>query len=115
MTDTASPALEAARMELFRLGVMTPGDLLEETSPAAALLFAFDTARAVIAVLGGAVGAAGEADTEATEILSRALNGASAALAGYTHSLVELRVLPTEAEEAITAGMPQLFDPDGPQ
>ena len=101
MTDEL-PYYRAALDELGGAGVLTPEDLLDDLSLHAHLVFLHQTAEQVVKSLAmAAAKVAEEVGPDALE-LAGVVNGATTALAGAVHALVEAGVLPTEAEEAVT-------------
>jgi hypothetical protein len=95
------PAFEYAKSVLAQSGVMTPEQLLDEVEPGPALVFLRECIVMVTAILAGSVVDAEAPPPEAEEAFSGAAVGLAQALLGITHALVELRVLPTEALEAL--------------
>lgn len=83
-----------------------PDDYVEEASPPAGLLYGRQLAMALLKVAVGAVASiAGDVEDDPTTA-HEVLNGVATAVAGFTHALVALEVLPPEAEEALAAGVP---------
>lgn len=95
------PAFEAAKTTLAAHGVMTPEQLLDEIDTAPALVFLRDCVVMVTAILAGSVTDAEAPPKEAEDAFSGASEGLSMALMGVTHAMVELRILPEEAEDAL--------------
>jgi len=97
-------ALEDAQAELAEASVPAPDWIEEDLTPTAALLYCFETTKVGLRVAtAAAVSLQADPDDEIPAI-SALLNGCAAALAGYTHALVALEVLPKEAEEAMLSG-----------
>ena len=90
--------LDTVQAELSRAMVPWPDDYVETLTPHAALLVARQMAMAVLKVVTGAAVSLGEDESEPAGALDGVVNGVMAAVAGYTHALVELGVLPPEAE-----------------
>jgi hypothetical protein len=94
--------LEAAKVELSKLGVPMPQDWMESLTPVAALLVLQATAEATLGVLAGAFAdPANELDAD-NPVAGEVLNGVTSGLAGAVHALVALEVLPQAAEDAMT-------------
>ena len=98
--------LEAVQGELSRLMWPWPDDYVEEASPPAALFYGRQLAMALLKVATGAVISLGEEAEADPGVAHEVLNGAAMAVAGLTHALVALEVLPVEAEQALEAGAP---------
>jgi hypothetical protein len=97
-------ALESAQAELSESMVPYPDDFLTDYSPQAALLFLRQCSMVALQMMtAGAVSLGADAD-ETQPVVSEVLNGVSACVAGSTHALVALGVLPVEAEEALVNG-----------
>lgn len=90
--------LETVQDELSRAMVPWPDDYVEELTPHAALLLLRQLAMATLKVVTGAIVSLGEDSSEDAGALDGVVNGVLAAVAGATHALVELGVLPPEAE-----------------
>jgi hypothetical protein len=102
MTDTTT--LDRAQAELAGGMFPHPDDFMEDLTPPAALLFARQVSMAALKVLtGAAVSLEEDPDSEAGPI-AEVLNGLAMSIAGLTHSMVALELLPPEAEEAMSAG-----------
>ena len=97
--------LDQAQSELADATMPIPSDFLEELSPQAATLWCWEAAKSLLTVLTAAATSLGAGDDEEQPTVTEVLNGAAASLAGLTHVLVALQVLPPEAEEAMTAGL----------
>ena len=97
------PAVEYAKTQLFQHGVYHPEELLDEMETGPALVFLRDAIVMVIAILAGSVTDADAPPKEAEEAYAGATQGLAKALVGITHAMVELRILPTEALEALEA------------
>lgn len=96
--------LERVQAELAEGMAPLPELWAYDYSPQAALLYAWELAKTVMSMqTAGAQALAGDTD-ELQPVVTEVLNGVAAALAGYTHALVALEVLPPEAEEAIASG-----------
>ena len=110
--NMAKPTTDAIALlagELARKGIIAPADLLEGVSPGAALLYLHDLAEAVTGICAWDAAKIDEEDPEAAAIFSGVANGLGHVMVGVTHAMVELRLLPTEAEEA----MLEVGKPDG--
>jgi hypothetical protein len=97
-------ALESVQAELSDAMVPWPDDYVDGLSPQAALLLLRQMAMATMKVVTGATVALEMVDTEDIGAAGEVLNGVAAAIAGPTHALVALEVLPPEAEEALANG-----------
>ena len=96
--------LDQAQAELARLMWPWPDDYVEEASPPAALLYGRQLAMALLKVATGAVVSLGDDVTDDPAVAHEVLNGVSMAVAGMTHALVALEVLPVEADQALVEG-----------
>jgi hypothetical protein len=103
-TTTPTTALEAAQGELRDAMVPLPSDYLEDLSPQAATLLCWEAAKSLLTILTAAATSLGGDPSEPQPVVSEVLNGAAASLAGLTHVLVALGVLPQEAEDAMVVG-----------
>ncbi len=101
--DTTTPALELALAELADSMTPHPSEFMADYSPGAALLFLRQVAEQMLGILAGAAASVMAEPDEEQPVLSEALNGVAACLAGSTHALVALGVLPVEAEDALVA------------
>lgn len=94
--------LEAAKVELMKLGVPMPQDWMQHLSPVSALLVLQNVCEAAVTVMSGAFAdPSNELDPD-SPVAAEVLNGVTAGLAGSVHALVALEVLPKEAEEALS-------------
>lgn len=93
--------LDTAQAELAAGMVPWPDDYVEALSPHAALLLLRQMAMASLKVVAGATLSLGEDGDEMAGVVDEMVNGVAACIAGSTHALVALGVLPPEAEEAI--------------
>ena len=103
MTEPLSP-LDLALAELADSFVPHPDDFLESYTPQAAFLFGRQVAMKCLEIATGAAISLGVESDEEVPTVTEVLNGVSMAVAGLTHALVALGVLPPEAEEALTVG-----------
>lgn len=97
----ADSILATVQGELADALIPWPDDYVEELSPQAALLLLRQQAMATAKVLAGATLALDEDPDEEAGALAEVLNGVAACVAGATHALVALGVLPEEAETAL--------------
>jgi hypothetical protein len=97
-------ALEQAQAELADSFTPHPDEFMDAYSPQAALLFLRQVSMACLKVVTGAAASINGGEDEEQPTLNEVLNGVSAAVAGSTHALVALEVLPIEAEEALVKG-----------
>jgi hypothetical protein len=95
-------ALEAAQAELSESMVPYPDDFLTEYSPQAALLFVRQCSMVALQMVTGAAASLETSPDEDQPVVAEVMNGVAACIAGSTHALVALGVLPVEAEEALT-------------
>ena len=94
--------LESTKAELARSGAPVPQDFVEDWSPHAGLFYGWQTARALLTVVEGAsIQETDDPDIDPA-IYEEVINGVAQAVAGFTHALVALDVLPAEAEQAIS-------------
>ena len=98
-------SVDLAMAELAESMIPHPDQFLEDYSPPAALLFGRQVAMVCLKIAAGAAASLDVDRDEEQPVLSKVLNGVAAAVAGFTHALVALEVLPVEAEEALAAGM----------
>lgn len=103
MTDATT--LDAAQAELVSGLFPHPDEFMESLSPPAALLFARQVSMATLKVLAGAAISLDEDPDGDGGAVTEVLNGLAAAVAGYTHAMVALELLPPEAEEALESGL----------
>lgn len=96
--------LAQAQSELADGAMPIPADFIEELSPQAATLWCWEAAKSLLTVLTAAATSLVAGDDEHQPTVTEVLNGAAASLAGLTHILVALQVLPPEAEEAMAVG-----------
>lgn len=104
---TTNSMLEQAQAELADAMVPMPSDYLEDLSPQAAILLCWEAAKSLLTILTAAAQSLATDDDETQPTVSEVLNGAAASLAGLTHVLVALQVLPAEAEEAMASATAQ--------
>lgn len=102
MTDQS--VLDAAQAELASDMVPWPDDYVETLTPPAALLLGRQMALVVAKVCTAAMVSLDADSDEPAGIEAEVLNGLAAAVAGFTHAMVALEILPIEAEEALTSG-----------
>ena len=104
---TAEPtALELAQAELSEAMTPWPDEFMYDYSPQAGLLFARQVSMCLLKMVTDAAASLGADGEDSAATLHEVLNGVAAMVAGSTHALVTLEVLPPEAEEAITSGEP---------
>lgn len=94
-------ALELAQAELGESMAPWPDDFMTDYSPQAASLFLRQCAMVALQMATAATASLAEAPDEAEPVASEVLNGIAMAVAGSTHALVALGVLPSEAEAAM--------------
>ena len=104
MTETSQTILDAAQAELAAGTVPWPDDYVQDLTPPAALLLGRQMAMAVAVVCTAAMVSLDEGSDEPAGIEAEVLNGLAAAVAGFTHAMVALEILPPEAEAALEAG-----------
>ena len=100
MTDTA---LETVQAELSAAMVPWPDDYVEDLSPQAALFLLRQLAMATAKVVLGAALSLEDDPEDDAGVIDEVNNGVAACVAGATHALVALEVLPPEAESALEA------------
>ena len=98
MTDV----LRATQEELQDAMAPVPEDYMQDFSPPAALVYARLVAMQALTICMAATASLKLDETEEQPTLTEVLNGCMAAVAGFTHALVSLEVLPKEAGEAKT-------------
>jgi len=96
-------ALEQAQEELAASMVPWPDDFMGDYTPQAGLLFGRQVAMCLLGMVTDAAASLGSDPAEEEPVVMEALNGVAAAVAGFTHALVALGVLPAEAEEALVS------------
>jgi hypothetical protein len=100
----APTPLEAAQAELAKTMTPWPDEFMFTLTPQAGLLFGRQVAMCLLKmVTDGAAMIATEAGEDQPTV-SEVLNGVAMAVAGLTHALVAIGVLPVEAEEALAGG-----------
>jgi len=104
MTEISETILDAAQAELASDMVPWPDDYVETLTPPAALLLGRQMAMVVAKVCTAAMVSLEENEDEPAGVEAEVLNGLAAAVAGFTHAMVALEILPPEAEEALEAG-----------
>ena len=97
MTDV----LKATQEELQDAMAPVPEDYMQTFSPPAALVYARLVAMQALTICMAATAELQLDGTEEQPTLTEVLNGCMAAVAGFTHALVSLEVLPPESDEAI--------------
>ena len=100
MTD----ALENVQAELSAAMVPFPDEYVESLTPGAVLFLLRQMSMAALGVVAGASASIAEEAGDDTPALNEVLNGVSMAVAGSTHALVALELLPAEAEAALEGG-----------
>jgi hypothetical protein len=94
--------VEAVLAELAESFVPHPDEFLDDFTPQAAMMFGRQVSMKLLQIATGAAASLSD-DSEGIEpVVSEFLNGAALAVAGHTHALVAVGVLPKEAEEALT-------------
>lgn len=93
--------LEMAQAELSDAMVPWPDDYLDDLTPPAAFLVLRQAALVCLKVATGAAASLVDEGSETQPVADEVLNGIAAAVAGSTHALVALGVLPQEAEVAL--------------
>jgi AhpD family alkylhydroperoxidase len=101
MPTVPDDLLGAAQAELADGLVPWPDDFMDSLSPPAALLFARQVTMKTLQMATGAAASLAEGPDEPQSVVSAVLNGCAMAVAGTTHALVALGLLPKEAEEAL--------------
>jgi hypothetical protein len=94
-------ALELAQKELSDSMVPWPDDFMTDYTPQAGLLFGRQVAMCLLKMVTDAAASIATGPDEEEPNVSEVLNGVSMAIAGLTHALVALEVLPAEAEEGM--------------
>lgn len=97
-------ALELAQAELAEAMVPWPDEFMKDYTPQAGLLFARQVAMCCLTMVTDAAASLASDSAGEETTVHEILNGVSAAVAGLTHALVTLEVLPKEAEEAMVHG-----------
>lgn len=100
MSDT-QPTLDQVQGELAKLAVPAPSEWMEDLTPPAALLYMKAVAESAMTIVAGAVKDAPPEGEDADDLAAALVSGCAMALAGATHALVALGVLPEAAEEAL--------------
>ena len=97
-------ALDAANTELAKSMMPHPEEFLPSYSPPAAMLFLRQCCLKLGEMLVAASERTAEEDGDDQPVVVEALNAIAMCIAGSTHGLVALGVLPPEAEEALGDG-----------
>ena len=103
MSGTGPTPLELAQTELAESMVPWPDDFMMEYTPQAGLLFGRQVSMCLMQMVADAAASLVEEGEETEPVANEVMNGVAAAIAGLTHALVALGVLPEEAEEALTS------------
>jgi hypothetical protein len=103
MTGTQTP-LQAVQAELAAAMYPWPDDVMDDLTPQAGLVVLRQTAMQCLRMVTDAAGSLAADGNEEQPTISEVLNGVAAAVAGATHALVALGVLPAEAEQALEVG-----------
>ena len=109
MTDITGP-LDQAQAELAVSGIPHPETFLKSYSPPAAFLFIRQCSLVLGEMVVDAAITTGKEDGDDQPVVTEVLNSVAQCIAGATHALVALGVLPTEAEEALGEGQPAKRD-----
>ena len=99
--SSTQTALELAQTELSDSMVPWPDDFMTDYTPQAGLLFGRQVAMCLLKMVTDAAASVATGPDEEEPTVSEVLNGVSMAIAGLTHALVALEVLPAEAEEGM--------------
>jgi hypothetical protein len=102
MAETS--ALDAVQGELSTAHFPFPADFLSDVSPQAAIEFGRQVAGILLQMVTDAAALIAKEDGDDQPTVNEALNGVAMMVAGATHALVALGVLPVEAEEALAGG-----------
>ncbi len=105
MTDTSTP-LDQAQAELGSSMMPHPEVFLKAYSPQAAFLFVRQCSLVLGEMVVDAAITTAKDDGDDQPIVTECLNAVAQCIAGATHALVALGVLPVEAEEALGDGQP---------
>lgn len=97
----AQTPLESVQAELSAAMIPWPDDYLADLSPGAILLLMRQMSMAALKAITAAALSLGEPADEANDTVAACVNGVAAAIAGATHALVALELLPPEAEAAL--------------
>lgn len=97
-------ALDDARTELGTKAVPMPDFLEEDVTPVTALYWLWEASKVGLGIATAFAQNLQLDGDEEQPVITELLNGASFALAGMTHALVALEVLPKEVEEALGNG-----------
>jgi len=101
MTD-APTSLDQAQAELATTGIPHPEVFLKSYSPPAAFLFVRQCALVLGEMCVDAAITTGKEEGDDQPVVTEVLNSVAQLIAGSTHALVALGVLPVEAEEALS-------------
>jgi hypothetical protein len=104
--SSTQTALELAQTELSDSMVPWPDDFMTDYTPQAGLLFGRQVAMCLLKMVTDAAASVATGPDEEEPTVSEVLNGVSMAIAGLTHALVALEVLPAEAEEGMLSVEP---------
>lgn len=101
MSDTTADPLANARALLKTNLILPPSDLFEDLPPDCLLLWLHDGIEYAAVRCAQDATKVPEGDADAMEIFTGLANGVAMAMVGITKAMVELRLLPTEALEAM--------------
>jgi hypothetical protein len=94
---------DAALALMVNRGVPTPSDWLPDFPLPSALFILSEVARGVMESAVVFFGEMNDAGDEVDDTAAEVMNAVAQCMAGATHALVSLELLPPEAEEAMTA------------
>lgn len=95
-------ALDDAQSELGTKMIPLPEWLEEDVTPVTALYWVYEAVKLALPIATGFAQNLQIDEAEEQPVLTELLNGVSFAVAGMTHAMVALEVLPQEAEDALT-------------
>jgi hypothetical protein len=98
----APTPLETAQAELAESKTPFPDLFMFDYTPQAGLLFGRQVAMCLLKMVTDAAAGVAQSDGEDQPTVSEVLNGVAMAVAGLTHALVAIGVLPAEAEEGMS-------------
>lgn len=96
---------DAALAQLVNFGVPTPTDFVPHMELPSALFFMRDLATAIQERAVVFFGEMAQVGDEVDDMAALVFNGVSACMAGSTHALVALGMLPQEAEDGMTEAL----------
>ena len=99
----ANQPIDQVLAELADTMMPHPDEYLDTYTPGAAFMLGRQVYMACLLIAAGASALLAQDDGDNQPVANEVLNGVAMAVAGFTHALVTLDILPKEAEEALAA------------